>query len=120
MSKLSATFVFTKREFIVVVIISAIFVAVVYAKRIKWKDQSIPDEVVYAEKRDNLYLIDINKANWDELALLAKIGEKKAKAIIKYRDENGGFKTIDELSNVFGIGTVTVKGIAQQVGFIKD
>lgn len=48
--------------------------------------------------------VNINTANVEELATLKGIGEKKAQAIIDYRKANGEFKTINELSNVKGIG----------------
>ena len=35
---------------------------------------------------------------------LTGIGESKALAIIKYREENNGFKTLEELMNISGIG----------------
>ena len=48
--------------------------------------------------------INLNKADAQTLAQLHGIGEKKAQAIIAYREANGGFKTVDELANVKGIG----------------
>ena len=39
-----------------------------------------------------------------QIATLPGIGEKAAKRIIEYRDKNGGFKKIEELMNVKGIG----------------
>ncbi|GHS89123.1 hypothetical protein FACS189487_08750 [Campylobacterota bacterium] len=53
--------------------------------------------------------VDINTANADEFATLKGIGKSKAEAIVKYRDEHGAFKTIDELVNVNGIGKKTVE-----------
>lgn len=47
--------------------------------------------------------IDINNADAKSLTLLKGIGEKRAEAIIKYRDANGPFKSIDELTKVKGI-----------------
>lgn len=48
--------------------------------------------------------ISINKANITELCTLPGIGEKTALKIIKYRNEYGFFKNINELKEVSGIG----------------
>lgn len=48
--------------------------------------------------------IDINTADREELKLLDGIGDVRADAIIEYREANGGFKNIDEIKNVKGIG----------------
>lgn len=48
--------------------------------------------------------ININTATLEELMSINGLGESKAKAIIKYREENGYFKIIDDLLNVSGIG----------------
>ena len=48
--------------------------------------------------------IDINKADCDSLTRLEGVGEALAQAIIRYREENGGFRNIEEIMNVHGIG----------------
>lgn len=49
--------------------------------------------------------ININTADKETLMSVIKgVGEKKAEAIIIYREENGDFKSIDDLANVKGIG----------------
>ncbi len=49
--------------------------------------------------------VDINTANADVLAAeLHGIGAKKAAEIVKYREVNGSFKSIEELIKVKGIG----------------
>ena len=48
--------------------------------------------------------ININTASVEELQLLKGVGEAKAKAIVEYRLVNGKFKSIDELTQVSGIG----------------
>ena len=47
--------------------------------------------------------ININTAGVDELTQLEEIGNKKAQAIIDYREKNGKFRTPEELTNVSGI-----------------
>ena len=49
-------------------------------------------------------LVNINSAGIDELTTLPGIGESTAEAIIKYRNEIGFFKSVDELLEVSGIG----------------
>lgn len=50
--------------------------------------------------------VDINTASSSELATLNGISEKKAHAIIAYR-EKSCFKSVEELLNVSGIGEKT-------------
>lgn len=54
-------------------------------------------------------LININTATVSELITLDGIGESRAKAIIEYREANGGFKSVDELTKVSGIGEKTLE-----------
>ena len=48
--------------------------------------------------------ININTASKEELMTLTGIGESKADNIIKYRQENGSFSAVEDLTNVSGIG----------------
>lgn len=47
--------------------------------------------------------ININTADFSELKELYLIGDKKAQAIIEYREKNGKFRNTEELTNVNGI-----------------
>ncbi len=49
-------------------------------------------------------VVNINKANQEELMTLPGIGESTAQKIIDYRKENGNFQTIEDIKNVSGIG----------------
>ena len=55
--------------------------------------------------------ININKASVEELASLKKIGPKIAERIVQYREENGDFKKIEDITNVKGIGEKTFEMI---------
>jgi len=47
--------------------------------------------------------VSINTGTLEQLMLLPGIGEKTALTIIRYREENGLFQTIEEIQNIKGI-----------------
>ncbi|PYZ94225.1 hypothetical protein CR194_01420 [Salipaludibacillus keqinensis] len=53
----------------------------------------------------------INQADANELTTLPGIGPAKADAIISFREENGPFQTLEDLTNVPGIGEKTLESI---------
>ncbi|MBI6070220.1 ComEA family DNA-binding protein [Clostridium perfringens] len=59
--------------------------------------------------------ININTASKETLMTLNGIGESKAQAIIDYRDEIGGFKSVDDITNVSGIGEKTLEKIKDKI-----
>lgn len=64
---------------------------------------------------ENTNLININRANIMELKELPGIGDVLAGRIIEYRDEKGGFKSIEEIKNVSGIGDKRFSDIKDKV-----
>lgn len=68
-------------------------------------DRNNDAEVISEEKKENdNKFVNINTASKEELLTISGIGESKAESIIKYREENGNFKAIDDIKNVSGIG----------------
>lgn len=54
--------------------------------------------------------VNINTASLDTLVTQLKgIGESRARAIIAYREEHGGFKSVEELAEVHGIGSHVIE-----------
>ena len=48
--------------------------------------------------------VNLNSASQAQLETLPGIGAAAAKRILEYREKNGGFKKVEELMNVKGIG----------------
>jgi competence protein ComEA len=60
-------------------------------------------------------LVDLNTATASELDLLPGIGPALAQRIIEYRSKHNGFKTVDELRQVSGIGPKKFEAIKDRV-----
>ncbi|HGD0214581.1 helix-hairpin-helix domain-containing protein [Streptococcus agalactiae] len=58
---------------------------------------------------------NLNKADLSSLQTISGVGAKRAQDILDYRDSQGGFKTIDDLKNVSGIGEKTLEKLRQDV-----
>ena len=64
--------------------------------------------------------IDVNQAAWPELALMPGIGEVLARRIVRYRETNGQFESLDELDEVKGIGPKVLSGLRPLIRPLGD
>ncbi len=83
----------------------------------KLENDACIDNIIDNTKDDssNDGKISLNKATIEQLMTLSGIGQIKAEAIISYREKNGGFKAIEELMEVDGIGESTYNKIKNQL-----
>lgn len=74
-------------------------------------------DIMLAAKNDveNPALVNINTASVHMLQRIEGIGSAAANAIVEYREANGGFKSIDELVKVSGIGAKTLEKIRELI-----
>lgn len=59
--------------------------------------------------------VNINTAGSEDLQTLTGVGPAIASRIIDYRNKNGSFKSIDELTNVSGIGEKTLAKFRDEI-----
>ncbi|MDZ5670361.1 MULTISPECIES: helix-hairpin-helix domain-containing protein [Bacillus] len=60
-------------------------------------------------------LVNINTATVEELQGISGVGPSKAEAIIAYREENGRFQTIEDITKVSGIGEKSFEKIKSSI-----
>lgn len=59
--------------------------------------------------------VNLNTADLSQLQTISGIGAKRAQDIIDYRETSGGFRSVDDLKNVSGIGDKTLEKIREEV-----
>lgn len=71
--------------------------------------------MVAAQTQTTHALVNINTADAAVLEKVVGLGPAKAKAIVSYREKHGNFKSIDDLSNVQGIGPKLFEKVKAQI-----
>ena len=61
--------------------------------------------------------VNVNTATAEELQLLPGIGAARAEALIELRKQRGGFKSLEELKDVKGIGDASLERLRPYVRF---
>ncbi len=67
-------------------------------------DESTSSGVTSSTGQSKSKLVSINYSSMAELQTLPGIGPSMAKKIVEYRENNGGFNSIEDIKNVSGIG----------------
>ena len=70
-------------------------------------------DVLVIPKKTEVKKISINYATIDELMSVKGIGEAKARSIVKYREDNGLFQSLEELMNIAGIKEKTFEKLKE-------
>jgi len=94
----------------IIIYCALLFVVLVSINVAEFRINSDPMELIgYSNSPETTQklLININTADLQQLCELPQIGEALAGRIIAYRDQNGGFSSIDEITKVSGIGEAT-------------
>lgn len=72
---------------------------------------TLPKEI----EPDSTDRINLNSAGLTELMKLPRVGEVTARRIIEWREENGGFKRVEDIMEVKGIGPKTFEQFAHMI-----
>ena len=78
-------------------------------------DKSNKEDHTSSDSINESNKINLNTATVEELQTLTGVGESKAKAIIAYREEKGGFKNVEEIKEVSGIGDALYEKIKDSI-----
>ena len=77
--------------------------------------ENIGENIIIEDITIKTQLVNINTATQTQLETLSGIGPSTALKIIQYREENGKFKTIEEIKNVPGIGESKFEAIKNEI-----
>ena len=114
----------TKVTIIILVLIVVVVIALIISNNFRQtsqKKEEFQEGIEKVEKEiEKIEKIDINKADIETLSKLPGIGPVKSKAIVDYREKNGEFKSLIELTNVKGIGKKTLAKLLPYIEMIGD
>lgn len=80
--------------------------------RIKDEGGRMKDEGRSGKEQGGAGKLDLNSATAEDLEELPEVGPVMARAILTYRERNGGFRGVEDLRKVSGVGEKTLGAIA--------
>ncbi len=66
------------------------------------------------------FVVNVNEADWPELSLLPGIGPVLAQRIVAGREQDGPFRSVDDLRRVRGIGPITVERLRPHIAVLSS
>ena len=87
----------------------------IYIPNTEDNDKKIEYNTANIENNIKEEKININTADEDELQRLPGVGASTAAKIIKYREENGSFRKIEDIQNAKGIGEAKYNDLKEQI-----
>ena len=79
---------------------------------------TVKSEEDFYNQFDKEQVVNINTADISRLETLEGIGEKTAQAIIDYRNEHGGFVSLEQIINVKGVGEKKFEKIKDKISLV--
>jgi len=114
----------TKGAIIILVLIVVVLIVLIIGNNLRQtlqKKEKLQEGVEKVEKEtEKIEKIDINKAEIENLSKLPGIGPVKSQAIVDYREKNGEFNSLIELTNIKGIGKKTLAKLLPYLEIIGD
>jgi competence ComEA-like helix-hairpin-helix protein len=98
----------------VILLTAAMLTVLVLSRPVRnsWPQSDLP-QYLAALKTDGR--IDLNRADAAALCTLPGIGESRAADILAWREEHGGFTSVEDLLQIPGIGEKTLEALRDQV-----
>jgi competence protein ComEA len=87
--------------------VALILLGVYWVRLSNWGTRTV--EIERLPARQSEFRIDANSATWVEWGQIQGIGDGLARRIVADRDQNGPFRSVDDLARVKGIGPKTLE-----------
>ncbi len=66
------------------------------------------------------FVVNVNEADWPELSVLPGIGPVLAQRIVASREQDGPFRSVDDLRRVRGIGPITLERLRPHIAVLSS